>query len=53
MYQASYGTIADSKAKEIEETNRKIWEDFWKIPREKRTHSDWEKLKLIEILVRK
>lgn len=53
MYQTSHGTVTDSEAVEIEKSNRKIWEDFWKIPREQRTNSDWEKLRQIEILARK
>lgn len=53
MYQTSHGTVTDSEAAKIEKSNRKIWEDFWKIPREKRKTSDWEKLRQIEFLARK
>ncbi len=53
MYQTSHGTVTDSEAVEIEKSNRKIWEDFWKIPRDQRTNSDWEKLWQIEFLARK
>ena len=53
MYQTSHGTVTDSEAVEIEKSNRQIWGNFWKIPREKRKTSDWEKLRQIEFLARK
>lgn len=53
MYQSTHGSITDAEAIAIDELNHQIWEDFWRIPREKRTVADWEKLLDIQILVKK
>lgn len=53
MYQSTHGPITDAEAIAIDELNHQIWEDFWRIPREKRTVADWEKLLDIQILVKK
>ena len=53
MYQTPHGQITDTQAATIDELNHQIWENFWKIPREKRTVEDWEKLQEIQILIKK
>lgn len=53
MYQTSNGVVTDAQAAEIDALNKDIWDNFWKIPREKRTIADWEKLLEIQVLVKK
>lgn len=53
MYQTHHGPVTDAEAAAIDELNHQIWENFWNIPREKRTVEDWEKLQEIQILVKK
>ena len=52
MYHTAKGLVSDDQAAKINATNMEIWENFWKIPREKRTKEDWEKLLEIDILVK-
>ena len=53
MYQTTHGPVTDAEAIVIDELNHQIWKNFWSISREKRTIADWEKLKEIQILVKK
>lgn len=52
MYNTAKGVVTNAQAAEIEALNKDIWENFWKIPREKRTLSDWERLLNIQIIVK-
>ena len=52
MYHTAKGLVSDDQAAKINATNMEIWDNFWKIPREKRTKEDWEKLLEIDILVK-
>lgn len=40
-YKCNGKVISGSEAKKVEKKNRKIWDSFWSIPREKRTERDW------------
>ena len=40
-YKCNGKVISETEAKLVEEKNRKIWDGFWSIPRDKRTDSDW------------
>lgn len=53
MYQTTHGPVTDAEAIAIDELNHQIWENFWSIPREKRTAEDWEKLMDIQFLIKK
>ena len=52
MYQTPHGPVTDAEAIAIDEPNHQIWENFWSIPREKRTAEDWEKLMDIQFLIK-
>lgn len=52
MYTNGKTTFSEARAKEIEERNEKIWNDFWSIPSSERKSSDWSKLLDIEIMVK-
>jgi len=53
MYQTTHGLVTDAEAAVIDEMNHQIWNEFWNIPRDKRTTADWERLLDIQILVKK
>ena len=52
MYHTGNGQVTDAQAAKIETRNKKIWENFWKIPKEKRTAADFERLLDIQILAK-
>lgn len=52
MFITEKGVVPDALANEIQLKNESAWDNFWKIPRDKRTAADWEKLFDIQIIVK-
>ena len=51
-FRCGNATLSAEQAARAEERNKKIWNDFWKIPRKDRTPEDWKKLMDVQILVK-